>query len=1147
MPLPSPKYRSWTLAFLILAPGLLCLSTHVHAQTSENLFTATSPSKAATARAEQLTRDRDAIMLRQRTAEVDVRLLTREEAETITLNLFNGTTYQATRTKLVTRQANRFTWTGKADGDAWSSVVMVVERGEVTAHISAHGKTYQVSAVGDGLHVVWEVDPAALPETMCGTLPAQAKTPDEKASPKAFRGGPSGGVAPSSLSLLTRSDLAKSDVAAADPIYLDVLVVYTPSARTTPGNLQAEIQLAIDQTNLTYENSEIDHRLRLVGTAEIDYAQDTDMSQDLYRLQSPDDGFMDDVHALRDDHQADIVSLWVGDVSNYCGFGYIMTDLDPLFERFAFNVVARPCATINYIFGHEVGHNTGAQHDWYVDSNIWSFPYSHGYVNAAKGWRTVMAYHDECSDAGAFCQTIPFWSNPDLLYGGDPLGVPDGLPNPADNRLVFRQTAPVAATFRGPPPEATVSPSRLALVLGEGDAATETLTLGNTGEGPLLWELVPQDPIGLQMAYNEPFVQNGLAVRVAAPGGSLPASYSAPDAFGYRWASSDAPGGPTFDWFNIAERGEALALFDDDGADVALPFPFPFYGQNQNRVTISSNGYLTFDGFAVALGDLPIPSPDAPSNLIAPFWDDLNPSEGGTIHHYHDAAANRFVVQYTAVPRFPSEGQMTFQVLLYPSGDVLFQYQRMTGTKNEATVGFGNAPFSWVTATPMAGLVLADASQEMDLRISAARLSPGLYSEQLTFATNDPDRPTLTVPIELTVSEQTTTGEDVALPIASISASSHDGNAPANVLDGDPATRWSARGQGEWIAFGLGGIAARYVRIVGRGNSERGAVSKWTSVTEARLFTPVTAAGVEALPIASVSASSHDGNAPAKVLDGDPATRWSARGQGEWITLDVGAVRDLGRLEIAWYKGDERRTRFDVEVSSNNSQWTHVFSSESTGHTLSYEAYPLTVAYDLARLDVAWYKGDERRTRFDVEVSEDGSAWSRVLSDESSGATLDYEPYTLTRSAVRYVRVVGRGNSERGAVKRWTSITGLRLFGEQSGGTLAAGANGARPASPSAPSAAAQGGQPTTYALEPAYPNPFNPSTEIAFALPEDAHVQLGIHDVLGREVARLVDGSLAAGHHRIRFEANGLASGVYLYRITAGPFTQTRRMVLLK
>lgn len=88
---------------------------------------------------------------------------------------------------------------------------------------------------------------------------------------------------------------------------------------------------------------------------------------------------------------------------------------------------------------------------------------------------------------------------------------------------------------------------------------------------------------------------------------------------------------------------------------------------------------------------------------------------------------------------------------------------------------------------------------------------------------------------------------------------------------------------------------------------------------------------------------------------------------------------------------------------------------------------------------------------------------------------------------------------------------------------------------------------PAEFALEPNYPNPFNPSTEIRFALPEAAHVRLSIYDVTGREVARLVDQSMPSGHHRVTWDAGHLASGIYLYRLTAGAFVETRRMVLSK
>ena len=88
---------------------------------------------------------------------------------------------------------------------------------------------------------------------------------------------------------------------------------------------------------------------------------------------------------------------------------------------------------------------------------------------------------------------------------------------------------------------------------------------------------------------------------------------------------------------------------------------------------------------------------------------------------------------------------------------------------------------------------------------------------------------------------------------------------------------------------------------------------------------------------------------------------------------------------------------------------------------------------------------------------------------------------------------------------------------------------------------------PADYVLSSNYPNPFNPTTTIAFALPEAVDVRIVVYDVTGREVARLVDGRLGAGTHQVSFDATGLASGVYLYRIQAGRFTKVQHMVLAK
>jgi hypothetical protein len=93
---------------------------------------------------------------------------------------------------------------------------------------------------------------------------------------------------------------------------------------------------------------------------------------------------------------------------------------------------------------------------------------------------------------------------------------------------------------------------------------------------------------------------------------------------------------------------------------------------------------------------------------------------------------------------------------------------------------------------------------------------------------------------------------------------------------------------------------------------------------------------------------------------------------------------------------------------------------------------------------------------------------------------------------------------------------------------------------------------PKEFAMDQNYPNPFNPSTSIKFALPKDADVQLKVYDLLGREVRTLVNSDVKAGRHEVVWDGRNelgtqVASGVYLYRITAGSFVSTMKMMMLK
>jgi hypothetical protein len=97
------------------------------------------------------------------------------------------------------------------------------------------------------------------------------------------------------------------------------------------------------------------------------------------------------------------------------------------------------------------------------------------------------------------------------------------------------------------------------------------------------------------------------------------------------------------------------------------------------------------------------------------------------------------------------------------------------------------------------------------------------------------------------------------------------------------------------------------------------------------------------------------------------------------------------------------------------------------------------------------------------------------------------------------------------------------------------------------PTSVAESGHAEVFSLAQNYPNPFNPTTTIAFALPEAAYVTLAVYNILGEEVAVVLSEDHQPGTYEATWDASESPSGVYLYRLTAGDFVETRRMVLMR
>jgi hypothetical protein len=90
-------------------------------------------------------------------------------------------------------------------------------------------------------------------------------------------------------------------------------------------------------------------------------------------------------------------------------------------------------------------------------------------------------------------------------------------------------------------------------------------------------------------------------------------------------------------------------------------------------------------------------------------------------------------------------------------------------------------------------------------------------------------------------------------------------------------------------------------------------------------------------------------------------------------------------------------------------------------------------------------------------------------------------------------------------------------------------------------------GIPLAFSLDQNYPNPFNPSTVIGYMIPRSGYVTLEVFDILGRSVRTLVSGEQGFGQHSVRFDASGLASGVYFYRLRAAGLLLTKKLMVLR
>lgn len=341
------------------------------------------------------------------------------------LNLFDDVSFTAEIDHVEVRSPTSISFSGFLIDANMGRFDFAIENDAVLADIWAGGRgSYHLRPFGGGLHVVRELIEANSSNCGAGL---------EYGSP------------------FHELEMSQRGVAS-DPNMVDVLVVYTPTARDQAGgvdNINALIYVAVGMTHGAYYNSDITAYLRVVRKCLIDFNESGfTAAQILDRLRDPTDNTMDEIHGWRDEVGADLVILLYGTTAldagppdNIHGHGYITST-----AQTAFSVVLHTRATNpTWTFAHEIGHNFGANHDHDQGDRGGAFTYAFGHLftgNDGRQYRTIMARGIQPGER------IQYFSNPNVNYEGQPTGVPAGQVGEADNRLCHNNRAATLSGFR---------------------------------------------------------------------------------------------------------------------------------------------------------------------------------------------------------------------------------------------------------------------------------------------------------------------------------------------------------------------------------------------------------------------------------------------------------------------------------------------------------------------------------------------------------------------------------------------------------------------------------------------------------------------------------------------------------------------------
>ena len=352
---------------------------------------------------------------------------------TLVIPLKDKTVVTVSRTS-VTKTPYGYEWHGVVEGTGDPVTLLCWPGGRLAGTINYQGHTYVVKYMGGQMHAIVEFAPDKLPPEHGPAGNDKMQKMNMREDPLVRQGDasmmkPNTGPVPSMK--MKPQDLA----AAPEESTITLIVAYTKNAANNYFDIEKDlIELAIAEANQSFRASGIDNvRTNVVHAYETDYEESGSHFDHVYRFRDKGDGFMDEVHTLRDRYGADVGILIVDDPMG-CGLSIrIAAD-----EEDAFAALHHECGATMYTLAHEIGHLIGARHDRALDDSPQPFTYGRGFVKGTD-WRTMMSYKDSCDG----CERRPVWSSPDVKVEG----VAAGDKN-TDNARVIKEQARRVSRFR---------------------------------------------------------------------------------------------------------------------------------------------------------------------------------------------------------------------------------------------------------------------------------------------------------------------------------------------------------------------------------------------------------------------------------------------------------------------------------------------------------------------------------------------------------------------------------------------------------------------------------------------------------------------------------------------------------------------------